>query len=215
MVRELRTSTGNGQLGFYRADLGSLDEVSSPATPSVSCSTSSPPPSPPSRGGCSTTDTCRPSPTSTARGPFEPELSRVVSRTGPQRAWLSQILPVSKAVRGGSVPRGFESLPLRCFWRVWARSLAQTLGSRRATRAQVHRPDNVTIARRDGHRLHGSEPPHPTRNRVNTPHTSRCPTRGCGDGVRRNDEAESRLPLLRLVRSRSVRRPPLKRGRRG
>jgi NAD(P)-dependent dehydrogenase (short-subunit alcohol dehydrogenase family) len=46
MVRELRTSTGKGQLGFYRADLGSLDEVSSPATPSVSCSTSSPPPSP-------------------------------------------------------------------------------------------------------------------------------------------------------------------------
>jgi NAD(P)-dependent dehydrogenase (short-subunit alcohol dehydrogenase family) len=35
-VRELPTSTGNGRLSLYCADLGSLDEVSSPATPSVS-----------------------------------------------------------------------------------------------------------------------------------------------------------------------------------
>jgi hypothetical protein len=41
------------------------------------------------------------------------ELSHVVSRTGPQRAWLSQILPVSKIAKGRLVLRGFESLPLR------------------------------------------------------------------------------------------------------
>jgi hypothetical protein len=40
-------------------------------------------------------------------------LSRLVSRTRPQRAWLSQMRAVSKTVRGGFVPRGFESLPLR------------------------------------------------------------------------------------------------------
>jgi hypothetical protein len=33
------------------------------------------------------------------------ELSHVVSRTGPQRAWLSQILPVSKAVDDEGHPR--------------------------------------------------------------------------------------------------------------
>jgi hypothetical protein len=36
--------------------------------------------------------------TSTARRAVELELSRVVSRTGPQRAWLSQRRPVSKTV---------------------------------------------------------------------------------------------------------------------
>jgi hypothetical protein len=32
--------------------------------------------------------------------PFEPELSRVVSRTGPQGAWLSEMLEVSKIAKG-------------------------------------------------------------------------------------------------------------------
>jgi len=36
--------------------------------------------------------------------------------------------------------------------------------------SEVDRPDNVTIIRRDARRLHGSEPAHPTRNRVNAPH---------------------------------------------
>jgi len=36
--------------------------------------------------------------------------------------------------------------------------------------SEVDRPDNVTIVRREGRRLHGSEPAHPTRDRVNAPH---------------------------------------------
>jgi hypothetical protein len=37
--------------------------------------------------------------------------------------------------------------------------------------SEVDRPDNVTIVQREGRRLHGSEPAHPTWNRVNAPYT--------------------------------------------
>ena len=57
--------------------------------------------------------TTAPSESGTTPTVLSARLSRVVSRTVSQGAWLSQILEVSKTVRGGFVPREFESLPLR------------------------------------------------------------------------------------------------------
>ena len=51
-------------------------------------------------------------------GPHPAELSRVVSRTGPQHAWLIQTQE-AKIARGVRVPQGFESLPSAVSKRVW------------------------------------------------------------------------------------------------
>src|SRR5215211_6486965 len=51
----------------------------------------------------------------TGTEPVGSEVSRVVSRTGPEGAWLSEMREVSKTVSGLWVRRGFKSLPLRFF----------------------------------------------------------------------------------------------------